>query len=359
MLITLHLSEKKMSLKSFCECDFLTKEARKINESFSVSQKELHLKNYIDGKAAFEKRDVEYLCRWLPQDGWDSNRSSILMPIRDHTELLSITIKNFFDNNIHKKANVIVIDDRSEADIESLVVKNGFSYLRVDNDSGFNFSMLNNIAAKICHTLGSREIILWNSDLWCVKEEYFDELLKRHRASNSKISSSKLVYPPEELSLNGEVDTVNIINNFPEMSGGSWRETVQFGGSIWVQIPRSPMAFCPRHLKRFSSIDDPRVDCDRGMCFVTGALHIWNLDYFIELGGLNPSMAKNLQDADICLRAAVDGNIPMYFGKDIFFYHDESANFHSSLESKEDKKMLSDHVLFSKIWDDKIVKIIL
>ena len=97
---------------------------------------------------------MEYFCRWLPQDGWDSNRPSILVPIKDHEELLSITIDNFFNNNIHKKANVVIIDDRSERDLESLVVKSGFSYLRVDNESGFNFSMLNNIAAKICHTLG-------------------------------------------------------------------------------------------------------------------------------------------------------------------------------------------------------------
>lgn len=348
-----------MSLSSFYKCSFFEGKIENVEKTFSVFQKELNLKSYVNKKASFEKRDVEYCCRWEQQSDWDIQRPSILLPIKDNLTLLSITIKNFFDNNLHKKANIIIIDDRSKNDIESLAIDSGFSYLRVDNEEGFNFSMLNNIAAKICHTVGSKEIILWNSDLWCVKEEYFDRLLDNHRSFSSKVSGSKLVYPPAHLSLNGDIDTENITSNFPEMTGGAWRGTIQFGGSMWVQMPHSPILFSPKHFKRFINIEDPRVNCDRGMCFVTGALHIWDLEYFIELGGLNPSMAKNLQDADICLRAATDGHIPMYFGKDIFFYHDESANFHSSMESKKDEKMLSDHVLFSKIWNDEMHKVIL
>ena len=359
MLIVFVLLGKKMSLKSFCECNFFEKNINHVEKTFSIFQKELVLKSYVNEKASFEKKNIEYICRWEKQDDWDKSRPSILIPIRDNLNLLSVTIKNLFDNNLHKKTNIIVIDDRSKNDIESMVITSGLSYLRVDNDEGFNFSMLNNIAAKICHTIGSQEIILWNSDLWCVKEEYFDTLIKNHRSSSSKISGSKLVYPPKHLSLNGEIDTANIIRHFPEMTEGAWRETVQFGGSAWIQMSRSPILFSPNHFKRFTKAEDPRVNCDRGMCFITGALHVWDLKYFIEIGGLNPSMAKNLQDADICLRAAQDGHIPRYFGKNIFFYHDESANFHSSLESKEDNKMLSDHVLFSKIWNDKIASIIL
>lgn len=347
-----------MNRSSFYRCSFFKETIKNVEKTFSVFQQELNLKSYVNEKASFEKKGVEYFCRWEQQDDWDNQRPSVLIPIRDNLNLLSVTIKNFLDNNLHKKANIIIIDDRSENDIETLAINNGFSYLRIDNEEGFNFSMLNNIAAKICHTLGSQEIILWNSDLWCVKEEYFDKLIDNHRSSFSKISGSKLIYPPEHLSLNGDIDTENITSNFPEMTGGSWRETVQFGGCLWLQVPRSPIRFTPRHFKRFANIEDPRVNCNRGMCFVTGALHVWDLEYFIELGGLNPSMAKNLQDVDICLRAAQQGNIPMYFGKDIFFYHDESANFHSSMESKKDDKMLSDHVLFSKIWNEEITKIL-
>lgn len=349
-----------MTISSFFECNFFNKKLNNIDSSFSVVQKELILNNLINANqnASFEKIEVTYECQWHQQKDWKQDRPTILIPIRDNVGLLLITLKNLFANNISKKANIIIIDDRSTNDLETIVLGKGLSFLRIDNSKGFNFSMLNNIAAKVCHTIGSKEIILWNSDLWCVEEKYFNELLKRHRDSGSVVSGSKLVYPPEELSLNGEMDTDNIISVFPQMSNGLWRETVQFGGSVWYPVDRSPIKISPRHFQRFSNMSDPRVNCDRGMCFITGALHVWDLEYYIGLGGLNPSMSKNLQDVDICLRAAENGNIPMYFGKDIYFYHDESANFHSSKESKEDMQMFSDHILFSKIWNDKLAKIL-
>ena len=86
--------------------------------------------------------------------------------------------------------------------------------------------------------LGIETIILWNSDLWCVKEEWFLELLKRHNEDNSVLSGTKLVYPPEEMSLRDEKDTKNIRDNFMHMSDGKWRETIQFGGDYWINMPK-------------------------------------------------------------------------------------------------------------------------
>ena len=349
-----------MNLSSFYKCSFFKETIENVEKNFSVFQKEIVLKNYIDGgKASFEKRDVEYCCRWSQQSDWDIQRPSILVPIKDDIKLLKITIENFFDNNIHKKANVIIIDDRSKTNIETLVIESGFSYLRVDNEKGFNFSMLNNIAAKISHSVGTKEIILWNSDLWVVKEKFFDILLKRHRDNKSKISGSKLVYPPKEMSLNKDVDTDNIKETFPNMVGREWRNTTQFGGAVFFRTTNSPLVYSPLHYKRFGDKEDPRVNCDRGTEFVTGALQIYDSDYFIEIGGLNPSLSKNFQDVDICLRSCKTGHVPMYFGKDIYFYHDESANFHSNVdEEKNDNQMVSDHILFSKIWNMELQKII-
>ena len=358
-MIQLISQGKKMSLSSFYKCSFFEETVESVEKTFSVFQKEIILKNYIDGgKASFEKRDIEYCCKWNQQSDWDTQRPSILVPIRDNLKLLTVTIENFFDNKINKKANIIIIDDRSKTDIETLAIESGFSYLRIDNEKGFNFSMLNNIAAKISHSLGTKEIILWNSDLWCVKEEYFDILLKRHRDNKSKISGSKLVYPPKEMSLNEDVDTENIKKTFPNMVGKEWRNTVQFGGSYFYGTPNSPISNSPLHYKRFSDPQDPRVNCDRGISFVTGALQIWDVEYFIEIGGLNPSMSRNFQDVDICLRSCMLGHIPMYFGKDIYFYHDESANFYSNTEEKKfDGQMVNDHVLFGKLWNEKVPEI--
>ena len=49
----------------------------------------------------------------------------------------------------------------------------------------------------------------------------------------------------------------------------------------------------------------------------------------------------------------------MYYGKNLFFWHDESLTFYSENEKKNDKQMISDRILFAKIWNDKILGLIL
>ena len=41
----------------------------------------------------------------------------------------------------------------------------------------------------------------------------------------------------------------------------------------------------------------------------------------------------------------------MYYGKDLYFYHDESLTLSGG---KEDAQFRSDHYLFSKIWNNKL-----
>lgn len=345
-------------MKSFYECNLFLDENFEPKTIFSVSQQEILLDKVLqNGKASFSKVDVEYDCFWSQQENWDSNKPSIVIPIKDNKELISITIENLKENDVHSQANIIIVDDRSQEPLKDYVIGEGLSYLRVDNPKGFNFSMLNNIAAKIAHSIGSRELIMWNSDLWCPKKEFFTELLRRHRNSGSAISGSKLLYPPVQYSMNKDEDSDNIRAHFPQMTGGRWRETVQFGGSGWVYTAdRSPLSYSPIHRFRFKNRDNNVVNSDKGEVFVTGALQVIDLDWLMSHGGLNPSLSKNFQDVDLCLRCIEGEKEVNYFGKDIFFYHDESVSLMK--EGKSDKQLQSDHILFAKIWNSKIGKII-
>lgn len=343
---------------SYFECNFFKKKFN-IQESFSVFQNEISLKEKLsNNKFSFEKKEIEYKCKWLINESWDVTKPCILMPIRNNSFLLETTLKNFSLNSVHDHTNVIVIDDRSEEKIKEIAIKS-CSYLRIDNDKGFNFSMLMNIAAGICNELGSKEIFLWNCDLWCPDSKAILELLNRHRKNNSEVSGSKLVYPPIEMSLNGEKDTDNIKQINKNMLNGKWRETIQYGGDAWMLTPQNSTLIHAIHFKRFSSPTNPLVNCDRGSCFITGALQLWNLNKYIELGGLNPSLSRNFQDVDLCLKTLQSGIVPRYFGKDLYFYHDESAVFNRLIDdTKFNKQMESDNVLFGKIWNKKIMEII-
>jgi len=343
---------------SYFECNFFEKEFE-ASRNFSIIQNEINLKQKLqNNKFSFEKKQIEYFCKWLPNNLWDAKKPCILMPIKDNLRLLKITLENFQNNNVLDLANVIVIDDRSTEDLvpTSTAVA---SYLRIDNNKGFNFSMLLNIAAGICRSMGAKEVLLWNCDLWCPNAEALPELLRRHRDSNSVVSGAKLLYPPASMSLNDEKDTENIKKISKNMLNGKWRETVQYGGDTWILTPGNNTGIHPVHLKRFAAANNPIVNCNRGVCFLTGALHVWNLEKYIELGGLNPSLARNFQDVDLCLKALQKNYIPLYFGKDLYFYHDESAVFNNLIgEAKYNKQMESDNVLFGKIWNKKIMELI-
>ncbi|MHA2217302.1 MAG: glycosyltransferase family 2 protein [Candidatus Hodarchaeales archaeon] len=345
-------------MKLFFKCNLFEDETFVANDKFIITQNELIMSSVVNKTdVSFKKKLVEYQCDWFKQDDW-STRPTILIPIKDNLDLLTYTISNLKEHKIDTHCNIIVIDDRSSENIKDTVINNGLSYLRVDNEKGFNFSMLNNIPAKICYDLGIETIILWNSDLWCVKEEWFLELLKRHNEDNSVLSGTKLVYPPEEMSLREEKDTKNIKDNFMYMSDGKWRETIQFGGAAWIHT-RGPILYSPIHAKRFGDITNPFSNFNKPITFMTGALHIWDLKTFLDVGGLNPSLSKNFQDVDICLKLIENNKAPMYYGKDLFFYHDESATMNNlSNEVKNDAQMISDHYLFGKIWNKKIASLI-
>ncbi len=345
-----------MTLKSFFECSFF-KSPPQGEGKFIVKQDEILIKaedyNPSDARHKFEKQQIKYSCFWHKQENWDPTKPAVIIAIKDNSKLLRITCDNLIQTQVASAVNMIIVDDRSEEDIKSIALSNRFSYLRVDNSKGFNFSMLNNIAAKLCDDNGVKTIILWNSDLWVRNKEDFLSLLERHRTSNSKLSGTKLVYPPAAMSLNKKIDTDNIKTYFPYMADGRWRETIQFGGSRWI---RTSSGWTPEHFKRFSEPENPCVDCDRGCDFVTGALQVWDLEHFKNLGGLNPSMAKQLQDVDVCLRSIEAGVVPMYFGKNIVFYHDESATLMK--EGKKDLQSANDYVMFYKIWNEKIPQLV-
>lgn len=344
-------------MKLFYECNFFEDDFQETSE-FKISQNELILAHEItSNKHSFAKNVVEYECRWTKQKNFDPLKATIVLPIRDNLELLKVTLKNFEKNNLSQHCNIIIVDDRSDEPLEHLVLENQMSYLRVDNERGFNFSMLNNIAAKLCHSLGVATMILWNADLWCVKEEWFVEILSKHHDHSSCVSGAKLLYPPADLSLNKE-DTVNIQKHFSHMAG-KWRDTVQFGGSYWIPTP-PPVSISPIHRRRFAPKDDCFVNQDNPESFVTGAFQIWNLHDFVSLGGFNPSLANVFQDVDICLRALESNKKIYYFGKDAYFYHDESAVHENVINhTKENDQYVSDHVLFGKLWNNKLQKMVL
>jgi GT2 family glycosyltransferase len=349
----------QMEQKLFFECSLFNQDVDILADKFIVNQKEILLEGIIGEQAKFKPVDVEYSCKFVFQKSeFNKTKPFIIIPSRNNIDLIKYTLNNLFTNKIEEICNIMVVDDRSTDDYQQLLKQFDISLLRVDNQKGFNFSMLCNIGAYVANKLSCEEIILWNNDLWVEKREYLETVLKKHREDNATISGTKLLYPLKSFNGNSE-DSENIKQHFPNMKDGKWRGTVQFGGGAWAQFPNTPILFSPLHFKRFAQPTNNLVNCDKGETFITGAFHLYNLSWFIKNGGLNPSLSKNFQDVDICLRVIEQDKKVMYYGKDVQFLHDESLTFNSVGEKKNDKQMMSDHVLFGKIWNSKIAGLIL
>jgi len=343
---------------SFFECELFKQNIDVFANEFTVKQKELLLDEIIGSQAKFKSVDVDYRCKFtFAKEFFDKTKPFIVIPSRNNIELIKYTLNNLFENKIQQICNIMIVDDRSTDDYEQLLKQFNISLLRIDNQKGFNFSMLCNIGAYVADKLGCQEIILWNNDLWVEKREYLETIIRKHREDNSTISGTKLLYPLKSFNGNSE-DSENIKQHFPNMKDGKWRGTVQFGGSAWVQT-NGAILMSPIHKRRFENSQHYIVNDDHAEIFVTGAFQIINLKWFIESGGLNPSLSKNFQDVDLCLKASENNKKVMYYGKNIYFLHDESLTFYSGNEKKNDQQFISDHVLFGKIWNDKITKIIL
>ena len=341
--------------------DFLEKFSNlfEANREIKISQRQFITKSFMKLQADI----VEYIFRWNPSQNIDPQKPFVAIPIRNSSKLLRYTLENFSSNNFYEHVNVVIIDDRSEENLSTIINDYPVSYIRVTNsESMFNFSMLNNIAALIAYVLGGDTFIMWNSDLWLADIRHFNELLQRHKDQDSTISGSKLLYPLE--SLHDEEHSENMKHHFPDKLETEYKGSVQFGGSRWIPYILKTSkgrrdCFMPIHFRRFSNKDDHRVNTDYATDFVTGALQVIDLSWFIQNGGLNPSLPKNFQDTDLCLRAVESGKKVMYFGKDLHFYHDESYSFFSNKDvKKEDDQMKNDEAFFVKLWDEKLLKII-
>jgi len=323
-------------------------------DNFIIEQEEIIIKDRESKtleNIPFIKNKVIYKCFLKQNKEIDKNKPGAIICIHKNIKLLKFLLDKLNETDVQKYVNLLIVEDRADNKIIEIECnKRKINYLSVNNDSHFNFSMLNNIGAHVFNQFGCTEIILWNSDLWPSNKEVLPKVLSYHRQEKSVVTGARLMYP--EVSWDGSCDIPENISNFFQ-GLKDYRGTVQFGGSTFIYINSGVM---PSHYGRFSKTNKYcffNKICD----FITGAFTVIDIKYFKELGGLNPSLSSQFQDIDFSLKCRENNYKVCYFGED-FFYHDESV----SLKDKtKDKSFISDHILYFKLWLEtgKIQKIIL
>mgnify|MGYP003645756622 CR=1 FL=1 len=299
---------------------------------FKHTQTEVNV-SVEDFRPEWTKDFVEYSCSFTKQLDYDPSRPTAIIPIRGCEPVIEMCMSSMRKTQTLDLINVIIVDDRSEKSLWHISDHYGVSYLRVDYNSTFNFSMLCNIGAKICYDLGNTQVIMWNADLYVSDRTNLEKVISRHNQKKSSLSGAKLLYPTQEYSTTPDENTMNIANHFPQMAG-KWRNTIQFGNGAFQDEH-------PYHQHRFEQSSNASVDTPSE--FITGAFQMIELDKFIEVGGYNPSLKKSYQDVDISTN--IDGPV-WYFGNDVEFYHDESPVFFEH-KTKHTEQNQSDQLIYT------------
>ena len=81
-----------------------------------------------------------------------------------------------------------------------------------------------------------------------------------------------------------------------------------------------------------------------------------HLDTFMENGGYNETMPAAYQDVYLALEYRKNNKTISYFGKDIFFYHEETLSRHN--ESKLERYSLLNYQRLVKEIDSEAIGIV-
>jgi len=195
-----------------------------------------------------------------------------LIPTRDRADLLSKCITSIQKLSTYQHYEIIIINNGSQekATYDFFEQVCSPSVRILNDDSPFNFSALNNGAAKIAK--GS-VLCLLNNDIEIVTPDWLEEMLSFAVQDEIGCVGARLWYPNERLQHAGVVVGI----------GG-------VAGHIHHDLPRSHPGYIGRAVlhQSFSA--------------VTAACLMIRKQVYMEVGGLDENLDVAFNDVDFCLR---------------------------------------------------------
>lgn len=119
---------------------------------------------------------------------------SIIIPNKNHTNILSRCIKSIEDKTTYKNYEIIIVDNMSD-ELECLryLEKSVHKVIKCENKNGkFNFSRMVNYGVENCK---GEYIILLNNDTEVISSSWIEDMLVYMTITNVGVVGSKLLYP--------------------------------------------------------------------------------------------------------------------------------------------------------------------
>lgn len=245
--------------------------------------------------------------------------ASILIPTRDSADLLAKCVESIQSRSSWENYEIIVIDNGSVEE-ETFRLFDGMRSNRVRvirDDSPFNFSALNNLAAREAQ---GEVICLLNNDIEVITSDWLEEMLGFAMQPGVGCVGARLWYPDGRLQHGGVV--------------------VGLGGVAG-------------HAHKYCSRSDPgyfkRALLHQGFSAVTGACLMVRKEIFAQVGGLDEELAVAFNDIDFCLRVRERGYRNVWTPYAEFVHHESLSR--GSEDSPEKKVRFENEVRFmQKRW---------
>lgn len=223
-------------------------------------------------------------------------RVSIIVPTRDHIDLLRRCVESILARTIYPDYEIVVVDNQSvePASIAYFASLSHEPRVRVlAHDQPFNYSSINNAAVRVC---SSELICLLNNDTEVVGSNWLEELASQAMRPHVGAVGAMLYYP---------------------------NDTIQHAGVMTGihGVAAHPYCGMPRGFSGQMS----RAKLVQSMSAVTAACLMIRRETYLQVGGLDVSLTVAFNDIDFCLRLRRAGfrNLWTPFAE---LYHHESAS---------------------------------
>jgi glycosyltransferase involved in cell wall biosynthesis/cell division protein FtsB len=202
---------------------------------------------------------------------------SIIIPTRDHADILGICLASVLNKTSYPHFEIIVVDNGSvEQETQQLLASQPQDKVRVmRDDRPFNYSRLNNLAVQVAK---GDVICLMNNDIEVLTPDWLEEMLSFALQSDIGCVGARLWYPSGVLQHGG------VVLGIGGIAGHSHK-----------------------YLSRQQSGYFGRAVLHQSFSAVTAACLVIRREIWEEVEGLDESFAVAFNDVDFCMRVRDGG----------------------------------------------------
>ena len=219
---------------------------------------------------------------------------SIIIPTRDRIDLLSSCVGSILDRTRYPDYEILIVDNGSElAETQTYLaqlVERGDARV-VRDDRPFNWSRLNNLAARVCT---GNVLCFLNNDTEVINESWLEELVAHAQRREIGIVGAALWYP----------------NSTVQHAGVGFNER----GLPFHLFRTEPRGAHPDYLRVVRQVGA-----------VTGACMVMRRGVFEQAGGFDESLPNGYNDIDFSLRVQEELGLACIWTPHAELFHKESA----------------------------------